>query len=132
MISTATLSMQTAEVLNTIFSVYREFASHGVSDEELAKAKHFAIGNMAFQLEGIGNITEKLLWLRMYGRDNDYIERFDELIEAIDRNRVNEVIRKHVSSKHFAVVAVGRKKDLRPQLESFGDVVTVPFRADPR
>jgi len=131
MVSTATLSAQTAEVLNTIFSVYRHFASQGVSDDELAKAKQFAIGNMAFQLEGIGNITEKLLWLRLHGRDNAYIERFDEVIAAIDKNMVNEAIKKHLSSRHFAVAAVGRKKDLRAQLESFGEVVAMPFRADP-
>jgi zinc protease len=132
MVSTATLSAQTAEVLTMIFTVYQDFASQGVTDQELAKAKQFATGNMAFQLEGIGNITEKLLWLRLYGRDNTYIERFGELIAAIDKNRVNEAIRKYVSSKHFAVVAVGKKTDLQPQLESFGNVVTIPFRADPR
>jgi Predicted Zn-dependent peptidases len=132
MISTATLSAQTAEVLKAILTVYQDFASNGVTDEELEKAKQFVIGNMAFQLEGIGNITEKLLWLRLYGRDNAYIERFDALIAAIDKNMVNEVIRKHVSSKHFALVAVGRKKEVLPQLESFGDVVTMHFRANPR
>jgi zinc protease len=131
MVTTATLSVQTSEVLKTIFAVYRDFALHGVTDEELKKAKQFAIGNMAFQLEGIGNITEKLLWLRLYGRDNAYIERFGASIATIDKDIVNEAVRKHLSSNHFAVIAVGRKKDVLPQLESFGDVVTLPFRAEP-
>ena len=130
-VSTATLSAQTAEVLSMILSVYQDFASRGVTDEELTKAKQFAIGNMAFQLEGIGNIAEKLLWLRLYGRNNSYIERFGEMIAAIDKNRVDEAIRKYISSKHFAVVAVGKKNDLQPQLESFGQVKTIPFRTDP-
>jgi zinc protease len=56
---------------NDIFRLSAISRHTGVTDQELAKAKQFAIGNMAFQLEGIGNITEKLLWLRLYGRDND-------------------------------------------------------------
>lgn len=130
-ISTATLSAQTAEVLETIFSVYRDFAENGVTDDELDKAKRFAIGNMAFQLEGIGNIVEKLLWLRLYGRTASYIENFASAISTITKDSVNSAIRRHLSSKYFTVVAVGKKDDVIEQLKGYGDVEIVSYRHNP-
>jgi predicted Zn-dependent peptidase len=131
MISTATQTAQTAGVVTTILDVYREFSANGVTEEELQKAKEFAVGNMAFQLEGIGNVAEKLLWLKLYGRENAYIERFDEVISSIGRAAVNEAIRVHFSSKHFVMAVVARDKDIRSQLARFGRVATVHFRAAP-
>jgi zinc protease len=131
LIATTTLSVQTAEVLSEILAVYREFSANGVTEEELQKAKEFAIGNMAFQLEGIGNITEKLLWLSLYGREQSFIEHFDALIAAIGKDEVDGAIRSYLSSKHFSIVAVGRKEDIRQQLERFGEVKTLHFREAP-
>jgi zinc protease len=131
MISTTTLSDQTAEVMKTILDVCRQFSADGVTEEELEKAKQFVIGNMAFQLEGIGNIADKLLWLKLYGRDTSYIEHFDEMVSSIRREDINEAIRSYLSSAHFALVAVGNNKQVRPQLADFGNIVTVNFRAEP-
>jgi zinc protease len=131
MISTATQSAQTADVVNSIIDVYREFSKSGVTQDELEKAREFAVGNMAFQLEGIGNVAEKLLWLKLYGRDPDYIERFDELISSISRDAVNEAIRAYLSSDHFAMAVVARAKDVRSQLAGFGKVTSMHFRAAP-
>lgn len=130
-ISTATLNAQTAEVLETIFSVYRVLAKHGVTDDELEKAKQFAIGNMAFQLEGIGNIAEKLLWLRLYGRTKDYIENFGGAIASITKEQVNAAIRDHLSSQYFTIAVVGKKENVASQLQGLGDVETVSYRDNP-
>jgi len=131
MIATATLSGQTAEVLTAILDVYREYSSKGVTEAELTKAKEFAIGNMAFQLEGIGNIAEKLLWLNLYGRPLSYVEQFDSMIASIDLEAVNGAIRSSLSSETFVITAVGPKKDVEPQLSGFGSVTSVHFRALP-
>ena len=131
MISTATQTAQTTEVIATILDVYREFSVNGVTDEELHRAKEFAVGNMAFQLEGIGNIAEKLLWLKLYGREIDYIERFDEVISSISKASVNEAIRAHFSSAHFVMAVVARDKEVRSQLSRFGKVTAVHSRAAP-
>jgi zinc protease len=131
LISTATQSAQTAEVLRTIFEVYREFSGSGVTDEEIEKAKEFANGNMAFQLEGIGNVAEKLLWLKLFGREKSYIEHFDEMISSVRKDAVNAAIRAYLSSEHFAMVVVARSKDVRSQVSGFGKVTEMHFRAAP-
>jgi zinc protease len=130
-IATSTQNDQLASVLDTIQSVYRSFGENGVSAEEVQKAKQFAIGNMAFQLEGIVNVAEKLLWLRQFGRDISYIERFPEMIAAVSLDSVNAAVRRYLASRQYVLVAVGRKEQIIDCLKQNGPVHTVHFRKNP-
>jgi zinc protease len=131
MITTSTQNSQLAGVLRIIIDEYRRFCAEGVTAGELEKAKQFAIGNMAFQLEGIGNIVDKLLWLRFYGRPNSYIERFDEQITRLDVGAVNEAVRRHLSPENLVIIAVGKKDEILEPLRTFGPVKTFHFRDQP-
>jgi zinc protease len=128
LISTVTQNNRTQEVLRTILEEHRRFCTQGVTAEELVKAKQFAIGNMAFQLEGIGNIVDKLLWLRFYGRQNSYIERFEAMIEAIDVDTVNAVVRKYFAKESCIIIVVGKRTEVESQLRSFGPLRHFHFR----
>ncbi|MBN2036081.1 MAG: insulinase family protein [Chitinispirillaceae bacterium] len=128
LITTSTQNRQLAEVMNGIIEEYRRFCNDGVTEEELEKAKQFAIGSMAFQLEGIGHVVDKLLWLRFYGKPNSYIERFNELISSIDHEQVNSAINSYCSPDHFVIVAVGKKEEAEAQLRPFGPIRHFHFR----
>ena len=130
-VSTATQSSQTHDVLTTILSVYRDVAEKGVTAEELENAKRFSIGNMAFQLEGVESVVDKLLWLYLYGRKPSWLERFDELINAITLDDVNTALRERLYSPHVSIVAVGDSDSILPQLATFGEVTTAHFRDNP-
>jgi zinc protease len=129
--ATTTQTGQAHTMLASIMKVYTTFSDSGITKEELEKAKQFAVGSMAFQLEGITNIAEKLLWLREFGRDISYFERFHERIDAMSVDTVNAAIKKYLSSPHFAIVAVGKKEEIKSVLEKYGAVKVVNFRADP-
>lgn len=128
-IATSTQNDQAASMLAAITEVYQNFSKNGITQEELDKAKQFVTGNMAFQLEGIVNIVEKLLWLKQFGRDISYVERFNERIESITVDTVNRAIRQHLSSPGFAIVAVGKKEEISETLAKYGKVETVNFRS---
>lgn len=130
-IATSTQNARTAGMLSSIMTVYRDVAEKGVTADELAKAKQFATGNMAFQLEGIVNIADKLLWLRQFGRELSYIENFNDIIDSISLASINDAIRKFLSSPCFAVAAVGKKEAIRDTLTTYGRVHTVNFRDEP-
>lgn len=127
-ITTSTQNSQLGGVLKSILEVLDDFCKNGVSDSELEKAKQFVTGNMAFQLEGIGNIAEKLLWLRFYDRPNSYIENFDSIIDQITLEGVNQAIRDHFSVENLIIVVVGKKVELLPQLKEFGLLSVYHFR----
>jgi predicted Zn-dependent peptidase len=131
LISTTTQNHQVGDVLAAIFDVYRECTSNGVTELELEKARQFANGNLAFQLEGISNVAEKLLWLRFYGYDNSYIENHAAIIDAVRLEQVNEALKNVLASEHFVIAAVGKRTEIGAQLERFGSVRVVDFRSDP-
>ncbi|NLG18657.1 MAG: insulinase family protein [Fibrobacter sp.] len=126
-ISTTTQTPRVAEMLKSIDEILTEFCAEGIKEEELEKARRFAIGNMAFQLEGINSIAEKLLWLRFYGRPNSYIEKFDVLINKMTVEDINKAIRACFSPQKMITVVVGRKNEILPQLKS-SDVLNFHFR----
>jgi len=127
-IATSTQSHQLKEMIDTIFTVYQDYSEHGATAEELQKAQRFAAGNMAFQLEGIGNMAEKLLWLELYGRPRSYLENFAEIISSISLDAVNEEIGRHLSQKHFIISVAGNQKAVLDDLSSFGTVEMTNFR----
>lgn len=128
-ISTSTQNPFVEEMLRTIFEVYTAFAAEGIGEEEFADAKRYAVGSMAFQLEGLGNIVDKLLWLRLYGRDKSYIEQFAASIQQIDLERTISAIRRHFAGPPPLVVAVGNRKQIETQLRGFGEVRVRHYRS---
>ncbi len=119
-IATSTQNRQLEEVLSAILREFSAFCSDGITPEELENAKRFVIGNMAFQLEGISNLVEKILWLRFYHRTNDYIETFDEMIDGITIESVNQAVRTCFDPGKMIIVGVGKKSEVLSQLAAYG------------
>ena len=117
-ISTNTQNQSAADVYSVIIEEYRKFCEHGVTAEELENAKKFVIGNIAFQLEGISSVVDKLLWLRFFDYDDSYIEQFDKRMELLTLDVVNSTIKKYFTAQKPVTVMVGRASEL---LEQFKD-----------
>lgn len=128
LIQTSTQNNQVSTVIRSILDAYKEFIENGVEQKELENAKQFAIGNMAFQLEGIGNIAEKLLWLRFYDRADSYIENFDSMINQINLESINETIRNCFFPENVIITVVGPKSQIYKQLKEFGPVTAFHYR----
>lgn len=127
-ITTSTQNSQLELMMDAIIGQFRDFCSNGIRLDELENAKRFAIGNMAFQLEGIGNIAEKLLWLRFYNYPNSFIEGFDQMINAITLDSVNTSIKSLFSPDKLIFVAVGKKVEIAEQLKKYGTFQQFHFR----
>ncbi|MCX7726053.1 MAG: insulinase family protein [Chitinispirillaceae bacterium] len=121
-ISTSTQNFQLKEVVSTITDEYKRFCLEGVKDDEIENAKKFAIGNMAFQLEGMIKIVEKILWLKFYKKPYDFIEKYFEMVLSSNSNSINSAIKKWLNPERLIIVAVGKKSEVLPQLTTFGEV----------
>jgi zinc protease len=127
-ISTTTQNNQLEAMVDAVLEQFNLFCKDGINADELDKAKRFAIGNMAFQLEGIGNIAEKLLWLRFYNHSNSFIEQFDQMINSISIDSVNASVKATFSPEKLIIIAVGKKSDIAEQLKKFGSFKMFNFR----
>ena len=127
-ISTSTQNRQLTEVVNTIVGEFRLLHENGVTREELENAKRFVTGNMAFQLEGITNLVEKLLWLYFYNRTTSYIEQFESMINAITLESVNDAVRTCFDPERLIIIGVGKKTEIASQLSAFGSFRSYHFK----
>ena len=127
-ISTSTQNRQLTEVVEAVLGEFRQFHDKGVTTEELENAKRFVIGNMAFQLEGITNLVEKLLWLYFYNRTTAYIERFEEMISSITLESVNEAVAQRFDPERLIFIGVGRRTEIASQLAAFGPLQLYHFK----
>ncbi|MBN1981430.1 MAG: insulinase family protein, partial [Chitinivibrionales bacterium] len=130
-ITTSTLTNQLKNVISLIIEVYQDLIKNGPTKSELEKAQQFAIGSMAFELEGLLNIVDKLMWLRIFGRSDDYIESYDEMIMALTNDRIKESLQSALPSNDFYIVAVGKKQDILPQIGGFGKPLLYHYRQNP-
>ena len=127
-IITTTQNNRLREVLRQILDEFTLFCRNGITGTELENAKRFVIGNMAFQLEGINNIVEKILWLRFYDRPNSYIEQFDQMINSISVDSVNSAIKTCFSPEKLIIIVVGKKSEIASHLKEFGHLRHFHFR----
>ncbi len=127
-ISTTTRSEGAGEVLENILEEYREFVKNGITEAELEGAKKFFIGHTAFELEGVGNVMDKILWLRFNERNNEYIENFGELVDGVSTDEVNAFLRNDFACDHFTMIVVGKRRDIEAQLSGIAPVEAVHFR----
>ena len=121
-ISTSTQNHQLKSVLTSIMDVYKKFVETGPTENEIEKAKQFASGNMAFELEGLNSVVEKLLWLRFFRRDNSYLEQYESLILPVSQDQILNSLHNQFKSDNFVIIAVGKRNEIQSQLESFGKI----------
>jgi zinc protease len=127
--STTTQDSQVGEMIAGVRTVFGRFVAEGITEEELAKACSYAIGSLAFQLEGIEHVVERLLWLRLYGREKRYIEGFADRVRELTREGVNQAIREYFCPETLVLTAVGDRAKIDQQVRSFGPVEQRHYRA---
>jgi zinc protease len=127
-IATSTQNNQVQTVIRGILDTLKDFVENGVTQEELDNARKYYIGNMAFQLEGISNVAEKVLWLRSNGLSLSYIEEYDELLNAITLDKINRVIKELFKPEKLKGVVVGKKNEILSQLSTIGTFKVFHFR----
>lgn len=127
-ISTSTRNDTLKQVLQTILTCLKEIIDEGVTEEELNKARQYALGSMAFELEGLENVIEKLLWLRFTNRKNQYIENAAERLNSLNRENINSVLKKYFRTENIVISATGKKSEIEQTLSEFGNVSCYNFR----
>lgn len=79
----------------------------GVTEEELANAKEFLIGNFCFEFESNISIARFLLAMHLYDLERDFINRFPKRIRSIQREEILRVARKYLDTVNYTTVIVG-------------------------
>jgi zinc protease len=117
-VGTAVAGAAAREVLAEI----RRLRDEPVEPEELADTVAYVVGSFPYTLQTGAGLGDRLETLAAYGLPDDYYDRFPQAVEAVDRERVLAMARRHLRPDELVVVAVGPADELAPQLEDLGPV----------
>jgi zinc protease len=93
--------------INSALNVMRDYVTNGIQPEELENEKASATGAFKVGLATNGGLAQALWNSEFYGLGLDYIDRFPQIIEAINIEQVNAAIRKYFRPDHLTIVIAG-------------------------
>ncbi len=121
----ATRNEAVKELIEIIKQELGRIAANGPTPEELADAKRYLTGSYALRFSSSAKIADILLSLQLEGLGIDYIDKRNQMIEAVtldDIKRVSKLIR----PDELVITIVGQPQGLLPPGERTPPAIPVP------
>jgi len=99
----------------------REFlATKGVTDEELSRNLVNRVSQLPGQFETSSAVLSAMQSNELYGRPDNYYELLAGKYRALDKNALDEALRRAIDPSGFVWVVVGDAAKVKPQLAKVG------------
>jgi zinc protease len=106
--SVATENARAGETLAVLRAEWARMAEGGPTEEEAAEALAFLSGSLPLQLSDSRSIAATLLSLQQNGRPMDWLDRREERLRGITRERLAAVARRLLDADALSAVVVGQ------------------------
>ncbi len=87
----------------------KKWYDKGISDEELIAKKTTLNGLFNVSLDTTSGIIDKVLTNAEKGRDVSYLDNYTKFIRKLDRNKINQVIKKYIDPNKLTISISGSK-----------------------
>ncbi len=123
---------QTAETLELVLRLYREWVEGGITEDELAFAKGYLSRSFAFSLATPEDRLDLRATLELAGLPADYADSYVERIRAVTLDETRRAQAAHLTSGDLEICVVASAEELLPLLDKAGltarlSIETVPF-----
>ncbi|WP_259782293.1 M16 family metallopeptidase [Aestuariispira ectoiniformans] len=108
----ATRNAKAKETVTVLRDQWREVAEKGVTAEEVKNAKTYLTGSYPLSFTNTSHIASILVGIQREDLGIDYINRRNNLIEAVTPGDVNRVAKKFLTPDKLSIVVVGRPDGL--------------------
>ncbi len=125
-VATFTKADSCGETVRVIFDELNKIRSEPVSDEELEDAGQGLIGSFPLQYEKYEDIAEALVHMNFYGLPMKDITHYPTYVNDVTAQDVMDAARKHIHPDGMVITVVGPAEQIKPQLQSLGDVKIAP------
>lgn len=113
-VGTGTRSDRVNESIAVIEKELRRMAKDGPTEEELAKAKSFLKGSYALAFDSSLKIAGQLVQIQLDGLGIDYIDKRNDLIEAVSMEDAKRVAKRLLDCNLFVTIAGRSQADANP------------------
>jgi len=115
-ISTFTRHDKVSEMVVNVNQVFKEFAEKGITGSELSSAKAILIGQFPMALETTDRMAFNALSLWAYGVSFDYLTQFQENVNAITLEQVNQAIKKHFFPENLKITIYSDQSKIKSEM----------------
>ena len=109
----ATKNEAIAESLKVIRAELERMAKDGPTADELKNAKQYLTGSYALRFDTSSKIASQLLWIQIEDLGIDYIDRRNDLVEAVSIEDVRHIARRLLQPGKLIVTIVGKPTKLK-------------------
>jgi zinc protease len=109
---TSTRNDRAAEALQIIEQEIARIAKEGPTAEELAQAKSYLTGSYLLHFDTSAKVAQQLLEIQLEDLGIDYIQRRNNMVNAVSADDVRRAAKKFLSDSKFLVIMVGRPAPL--------------------
>jgi len=104
----ATKNEAVGQSLSVIEGELRRFAEQGPTAEELESAKSYLTGAYALRFESSASIASQLLWIQIEDLGIDYVDRRNQLIDAVTLDNIKRVAKRLIEANRLITTIVGK------------------------
>jgi zinc protease len=98
---------QADEALSVLQETISEYINNGPTDAELNAAKKNITGGFPLRINSNSKISGYISVIGFYGLPLDYLDKFNEKIEAVTVDQINDAFRRRIDTNKFVTVLVG-------------------------
>ncbi len=111
-VSTSTKNQSAKEMIDIIKAEMTKITSDPVSENELADAKSYLIGSLLLSMTSTDKVASILASLQADDRPIDYLDEFENKINAVTIDDIQRVAKRVLTSKNMTTIIVGKPEGL--------------------
>jgi zinc protease len=113
----ATMNERAAETVEVVREQLALMAEEGPTEEELEEAKTYLTGSYPLGFDSNTNIANRLLSIQQEDLGIDYVNRRNDLIEAVTLEDARRVARRIIDPDRLVVTVVGQPEGVAPTVQ---------------
>jgi len=106
--TSATRNEAVQEAIDAIKKEFAGISEHGVTEEELNKARENIIGSFAVKLDSNSDISQFLLVMLLYELGIDYMDKRNGYFEAVTLDEVNALAKTLLNPDRLLIMSIGQ------------------------
>lgn len=126
-VSTYTRIDSTLGAIQAVLDQIKRIRTEKVSQKELSETQSFYDGYFPLQFETPEQIATQILNVEIYDLGEDYIKNFRKNISAVTADDILRVAQKYLDPDNIKLVVVSKAEEVKPKLESLGQVEVTSF-----
>ncbi len=119
-----TKSDSTVKATEAMLAEVKRIRETEVTDAEIETAKGTALNSFVFNFDTRAKTLRRLLTYEYFGYPKDFIFQYKKRLEAVTKQDVLRVAKKHLHPEDFTILEVGKPADFDKPLTALGKPVT--------